>query len=158
MIKSQYLVTAHSWIISTMAPTYAKPLEKKFARKVHTLLIEHDGYCEEVKEIAIKLLNQRVDDFCEFLPEKIAKRRKPLRNRIMGEFKRINNHLMSNPTEDNIRDRAVRFDIGLILSLPVDGVYELQSQNTELVNDKDYKTDGVLRIALNDLAHEQVAV
>ena len=157
MSKYQYLVTAHSWIISTMAPTYAKPLEKNFARKVHTLLIEHDN-ADEVKDIAIRALNQKVDDFCEFLPEKVAKRRKPLRNRTSGEFRRINNHLMSNPSEDNIRDRAVRFDIGLILTLPVDGVYEIQSQNTELVNDKDYETDGVLRIALNDLAHEQVTV
>ena len=83
MSKYQYLVTAHSWIISTMAPTYAKPLEKNFARKVHTLLIEHDN-ADEVKDIAIRALNQKVDDFCEFLPEMVAKRRKALRNRTSG--------------------------------------------------------------------------
>ena len=144
----QYLVTAHSWVISTMSSTYAKPLEG-FNRKTHTVLVEMDGYDEKPERVAVAYLDKMVDDFCEFKKDG-QPRTKPLRNRTSGEFKRVNRHLLDHDgfVEDNRRDRAVRFDIGLVLSLPdSDEKWEVCSKNDIILNDRDFAED-IHRVAL----------
>lgn len=153
----QYLVTAHSWVISTMPPTYAKPLDR-FNRKTHTVLVETDSYDEKPERLAVSYLDKMVDDFCEF-KKNGQPRTKPLRNRTSGGFKREKHHLLDHNcvftnqnlyrfVEDNRRDRAVRFDIGLVLSLPdSDEKWEVSSKNDIILNDRDFAED-IHRVAL----------
>ena len=148
----QYLVTAHSWITSTLPPTYAKPLEG-FNRKVHTVIVETDGYDEKPEQLAIKYLDKMVDDFCE-LKKDGQPRVFPFHNRTrtanLSGFSRLVSHPL-NPDEDDRRDRSVRFDIGLVLSLPdifqKEWEWEVSSKNDTIVNDRDFKED-IHRVAL----------
>ena len=94
-----------------------------------------------------------MDDFCE-LKKDGQPRVFPFHNRTrtanLSGFSRVVSHPL-NPDEDDRRDRSVRFDIGLVLSLPdifqKEWEWEVSSKNDTIVNDRDFKED-IHRVAL----------
>ena len=140
----QYLITASSYVSSSLSPTYAKKLEK-WHQKTHTLLLELDEESAvDVMHSALSLLDRQVDRYCEYIPDRLKwsdvvsainltynsdrKRKTPLRNNIYGDFKRSSR-------DDRRQHKAVVFSVGTIIALPEQGVYELGTDNVDLIND-----------------------